>query len=264
MIIVVLTLSLISAVSAVDVDEAVNTDNSEIQIPEVGENQIYEFVEVNQLDFEEFEIDDIVENDVISEDEFTPINYNQEYNDSYIITDTKNLNEIENHQYNNTYIESLINETLSNNTNLDLNNSIIVSFNFIYNDFFFKEHEIFIYMNIDSSHKTLDFASNLSKHDDIDKFKILTHEDLIFYNFYCNFLTHDVDKNIFISNDKLHSKFVFSIDNSIVDSTGSFIYYILNPNFSNIFLVSLPYFQTFSNFVQIFIDINYYELAFSE
>ena len=148
MIIVVLTLSLISAVSAVDVDEAVNTDNSEIQIPEVGENQIYEFVEVNQLDFEEFEIDDVVENDVISEEKFTPISYNQEYNDSYIITDTKNLNEIENHQYNNTYIESLINETLSNNTNLDLNNSIIVSFNFIYNDFFFKEHEIFIYMNI--------------------------------------------------------------------------------------------------------------------
>lgn len=251
MMIIILTLFLISAVSASDIEEVVSIDNSEIQIQE--------FVEVEQLDFEEFEVDDVVENDVVSEDEFTPINHNQEYDDSNIINEPENFNEIENHKYNDAYFESLINETLENGTNFDLNNSII-SFN--YNFDFLKEHEIFIFMNIDLNHKIIDFAPNLSKFEDIDKFKILTHEDLIFYNDYYHILTHVVDKNIIISCDKLHTKFAFSIDNLIVGSADAFIYAILNPNFSNFYLISLSSFQKFSNSVQIFMNINYYEYTF--
>ena len=212
MMIIILTLFLISAVSASDVDEVVSIDNSEIQIQES--------VEVDQLDFEEFEVDDVVENDVVSEDEFTPINHNQEYDDSNIINDPENFNEIEH-----ICVEILKNEILNSNTDLDFN-------------------------------------SNLSKFEDIDKFKILTHDDLIFYNDYCHILTHLLDKNIIISYDKLHTKFAFSIDNLIVGSADAFIYAILNPNFSNFYLISLSSFQKFSNSVQIFMNINYYEYTF--
>lgn len=75
-------------------------------------------------------------------------------------------------------------------------------------------------------------------------------------------MTHDVDQNIVMSNDKLHTGFAFSIDNSIVGSAASFKYEILNTNFLNFKLFSLPFFQTFSDFMQVFIDINYHELVF--
>lgn len=215
MMIIILTLFLISAVSASDINEVVSIDNSEIQIQES--------VEVDQLDFEEFEVDDVVENDVVSEDELTPVNCNQVYDNSYIINELENFNEIEH-----ICVEVLKNEILNSNTDLDFN-------------------------------------SNLSKFEDIDKFKILTHDDLIFYNDYCHILTHVVDKNIIISCDKLHTKFAFSIDNLIVGSANTFIYAILNPNFSNFYLISLSSFQTFSYFVQIFMNINYFEyILFSE
>ena len=207
--IIILTLFLTSAVSASDVDQLVNIDNSEIQIQES--------VEVDQLDLEEFEVDDVVENDVVSEDELTPINCNQVYDNSYIINELENFNEIEH-----VCIEVLKNEILNSNTDLDFN-------------------------------------SNLSKFEGIDKFKILTHDDLIFYNDYCHILTHAVDKNIIVSTDKLHTKFAFSIDNLIVGSANAFIYTIFNPNFSNFYLLSLSTFQTFSDFFQIFMNINYYE-----
>ena len=251
---------MLPAVSASDIDETVNIDNGEIQVQEFSQNEIIEFVEVDQIDFEEFQLDDIVVKDVIGEDEPAPINHDQTYNDSYIIKGPENLNEIENHQYNNTYIETLINETLSNDKNLDLNNSVIPSFNYIFNDF--KEYEIFIYLNFDLNHKIIGFASYLSQFDGIDKFKILAHEDLIYHNDFCNFMTHDVNQNIVMSNDKLHTGFAFSIDNSIVGSAASFKYEILNPNFLNFKLFLLPFFQTFSDFMQVFIDINYYELVF--
>ena len=209
MMIIILTLFLTSAVSASDVDQLVNIDNSEIQIQES--------VEVDQLDLEEFEVDDVVENDVVSEDELTPINCNQVYDNSYIINELENFNEIEH-----VCIEVLKNEILNSNTDLDFN-------------------------------------SNLSKFEGIDKFKILTHDDLIFYNDYCHILTHAVDKNIIVSTDKLHTKFAFSIDNLIVGSANAFIYTIFNPNFSNFYLLSLSTFQTFSDFFQIFMNINYYE-----
>lgn len=211
MMIIILTLFLISAVSASDVDDVVSIDNSEIQIQESDE--------VDQLDFEEFEVDDVVENDVVSEEELTPI-YNQEYDNSYIINDLENLNEIEHF-----CIEVLKNEILNSNADLD-------------------------------------FESNLFKFEDIDKFKILTHDDIIFYNDYCHILTHVVDKNIIISCDKLHTKFAFSIDNLIVGSEKAFTYAIFNPNFSNFYLLSFSTFQTFSDFVQIFMNINYFELSF--
>ena len=215
MMIIILTLFLTSAVSASDVDQLVNIDNSEIQIQES--------VEVDQLDLEEFEVDDVVENDVVSEDELTPINCNQVYDNSYIINELENFNEIEH-----VCIEVLKNEILNSNTDLDFN-------------------------------------SNLSKFEGIDKFKILTHDDLIFYNDYCHILTHAVDKNIIVSTDKLHTKFAFSIDNLIVGSANAFIYTIFNPNFSNFYLLSFSTFQTFSDFVQIFMNINYYEyILFSE
>ena len=258
MIIAILAFFMISAVSASDIDESVNIDNAEIQIQE--------FVEVNQLDLEELKMDDVVENGVISEDYIAPVENNQEYIDSYIINNPENYNEIENYQYNNTYIESLINETLDNDTRLNLNSIGLVH---IFKDFF-TDYEVFICMELDISFKTIDFGESLSefKHK-IDKFKALIHDDLIFYNGYCHILTHDVEKSIVISNDKLHTKFAFSIDNSIVGSADgivasadSFIYNILNPNFSNFNLFSLSCFQTFSNFVKIFMNFNYYEYGF--
>ena len=92
----------------------------------------------------------------------------------------------------------------------------------------------------------------------------MTHEDLIFYNNYYNVLTSDVEKCIILSSDKLHTKFAFSIDNSVVGGADSFIYNILNSNFSNFNSFSLSFFQTFSNFAIIFINTNYYEYFFSE
>lgn len=229
-IVIVLLLFMISAVSASENNEIVNIDNSEILIPE--------FIEVNDLDFNEFENDDIVENDVIGEDEITPNNYNQEYNHSYIINEPENYYEIENFQYNN-YIESLINETLNNNSVLDLNNSHFPS---ISNYFFYDE---MFYINFNSYNMDFSFLSSFKG---IDKL-ILTHEDFIFYNDYCYILTHDVDKNIILSNDKLNTKFAFSINNSIIASENCFLINFLNSNSFNCL-------QTFSNFVLIFVNIN--------
>ena len=251
---------MISAVSASDINETVNSDNIEIQIQE--------FVEVNQFDLEELKIDDVVENDVVSEEEIAPIENNQEYSDSYVINEPENYNEIKNYQYNNSYIEALLNETLNNDTGLDFNNYLIVS-SHIFNDFL-TDYEVFICMELDLCFKTIDFGENLSEFKQkIDKFKVLAHDDLIFYNNYYHILTHDVEKSIFLSNDKLHTKFAFSIDNSIVGSAdgivGSaygFINTILNSNFLNFNLFSLSCFQTFSNFMQIFINFNYYKYGF--
>jgi len=89
MIIAILAFFMISAVSASDINETVNSDNIEIQIQE--------FVEVNQLDLEELKMDDVVENGVISEEEIAPVENNQEYIDSYIINEPENYNEIEKH-----------------------------------------------------------------------------------------------------------------------------------------------------------------------
>ena len=256
MIIILLTFFMISAVSASDIDEVV--------IDNPVETQIQEFVEVNQIEIgEEITIDDIVEGDVvIEEDNIAPIKSNHEYNDSYIINSPEDYNEIENgqQQYNNTYVDSLIDETLENVSVSDLNNPILGSFH-ISNMLFVNE--FICCMELDSSLEAIDFSEGLSKFkDEIDKFKVLTHDDLIFYNEYYHILTHDVEKNIVLSDDKLHTKFMFSIDNSIVGSADCFIYGISNSIFSNFNLLSLSCFQTFSNFVQIFININYYEHAF--
>lgn len=51
---------MLPAVSASDIDETVNIDNGEIQVQEFSKNEIIEFVEVEQIDFEEFRLDDIV------------------------------------------------------------------------------------------------------------------------------------------------------------------------------------------------------------
>ena len=260
MIIIILAFFMISAVSASDINETVNSDNIEIQIQE--------FVEVNQFDLGELKIDDVVENDVVSEEEIAPIENNQEYSDSYIINEPENYNEIENYQYNDTYIEALLNETLNNDAGLDFNNYLIVS-SHIFNDFL-TDYEVFICMELGSCFKTIDFGESLSEFkQEIDKFKALTHDDLIFYNDYYHILTHDVEKSIVLSNDKLHTKFAFSINNSIVGSAGrivvgaeGFINNILNSNFLNFNLFSLSCFQIFSNFMQIFINFNYYEYGF--
>lgn len=229
-IVIVLLLFMISAVSASENNEIVDIDNSEILIEE--------FIEVNDLDFNEFENDDIVENDVIGEDEITPNCYNQEYNHSYLINEPENYYEIENFQYDN-YIESLINETLNYDSVLDLNNSHFPPIsNYFFND------EMF-YINFNSNN--IDF-SFLSTFKGIDKL-ILAHEDFIFYNDYCYILTHDVDKNIILSNDKLNTKFAFSINNSIMASGNCFLINFLNSNSFNCL-------QTFSNFVLIFVNIN--------
>ncbi|MBQ9025575.1 MAG: hypothetical protein IJ104_04250 [Methanobrevibacter sp.] len=240
LIIIVLTLFMVSVAYASDVDDdSVNMDNEEIQI--------LDFIEVNKLDFEESNLEDVVDNNIISEDEIAPVKSNQEYNDSYIIDESKNYHKIENYQHN----CSFINETLDNDTDLEFNNITITVSIHIFNNFFSK-HDVFICMNLDSSFKTMDFSHNLSKFKQIDKFNVLTY-DLIFYNDYCNFLIHDVDVDMLISSDKLHTDYAFSIDNSIIGSNSNSIYNILSSNFSS--------FQTFSNFDQIFI-INYNKLFF--
>ena len=100
----------------------------------------------------------------------------------------------------------MINETFDNDMGNDLNTSIV--FHVYTFNYFFNDLEVFISMKLDLNFETIDFSYNLSKFKEIDKFKVLTHEDLIFYNNYYNILTHDVEK-IILSIDKLHSKFVF-------------------------------------------------------
>ena len=154
-------------------------------------------------------------------------------------------------QYNESF-KVLINETFDNDMGNDLNTSIV--FHVYTFNYFFNDLEVFISMKLDLNFETIDFSYNLSKFKEIDKFKVLTHEDLIFYNNYYNILTHDVEKNIVLSDDKLHTKFMFSIDNSIVGSADCFIYNFLDSNFSNFNSFSLSCFHTFSDFVQIFIN----------
>ena len=108
-------------------------------------------------------------------------------------------------QYNESF-KVLINETFDNDMGNDLNTSIV--FHVYTFNYFFNDLEVFISMKLDLNFETIDFSYNLSKFKEIDKFKVLTHEDLIFYNNYYNILTHDVEK-IILSIDKLHSKFVF-------------------------------------------------------
>jgi hypothetical protein len=241
---------MISTVSASEIDEAVISDYAEAKIQE--------FAEVNQIDVgEEITVDDIVESDVvIGEDNHAPTKYNQEYNDdSCIINNPESYNEIENNQYNDTNIKALIVETWDNDTNLDLNDPIVSVH--IFNDFL-DNFEVICCMKLDSSFKTIHFSHDLSNFkNEINKFKVLTHEDLIFYNNYYNVLTSDVEKCIISSSDKLHTKFAFSIDNSVVGGADSFIYNILNSNFSNFNSFSLSCFHTFSDFVQIFINFHY-------
>ena len=248
-IIILLAFFMISAVSASEIDEATFNNHAE--------TQIQEFAEANQIGtVEEISTDDIVEEDVvIHEDNSAPVKSNQvEYNDSNIIYYSENYNEIENNQYNNSYIDALINETLDNDMGNDLNTSIVFPVHTF--NYFFKDLEVFIFMKLDLNFETIDVTHNLSKFKEINKFKVLTHEDLIFYNNYYNILTHDVEK-IILSIDKLHSKFVFSIDNSIIGSADCFIYNFLDSNFSNFNFFSLSCFQAFSDFVQIFINFNY-------
>ncbi|WP_058738208.1 hypothetical protein [Methanobrevibacter millerae] len=254
MIIILFAFFMISAVSASEIDEAVFSDHAEVKIQE--------FAKVNQIDVgEEITVDDIVEDDVvIGEDNHAPTKYNQEYNDC-IINNPESYNEIENNQYNYTNIKALIVETWDNDTNLDLHDSIVSVH--IFNDFL-DNFEVICCMKLDSSFKIIHFSHDLSNFkNEINKFKVLTHEDLIFYNNYYNVLTSDVEKCIISSSDKLHTKFAFSIDNSVVGGADSFIYNILNSNFSNFNSFSLSFFQTFSNFAIIF-NTNYYEYFFSE
>lgn len=256
MIIILFAFFMISAVSASEINETAIND--------LAESQIHEFIEVNQIDIgEEITIDDIVEKDVvIGEENIAPMKSNYEYNDSYIINSHENYNEIENNQYNDTNIKALIVETWDNDTNLDLHDSIVSVH--IFNDFL-DNFEVICCMKLDSSFKIIHFSHDLSNFkNEINKFKVLTHEDLIFYNNYYNVLTSDVEKCIISSSDKLHTKFAFSIDNSVVGGADSFIYNILNSNFSNFNSFLLSFFQTFSNFAIIFINTNYYEYFFSE
>ena len=257
MIIILFAFFMISAVSASEIDEAVFSNHAEAKIQE--------YAEVNHIDVgEEITVDDIVEDDiveddiVIREDKSAPINSNPEYNDSYIINNPESYNEIENNKYNDTYNDVLIYENLENDVNL---NNPIVSV-YIFSNFP-DNYEVTICMKIDISFRHIDFTRNLSKFkDEIDKFKVLTHEDLIFYNHYYQVLTHDVEESTILSN-KLHTKFAFFIDNSIVDSEDALIYNFLKSTFSNFNLFSLSSFQTFSNFAITFINTHYYEFLFS-
>ena len=54
MILIILTLFMLPAVSASDIDETVNIDNGEIQVQEFSQNEIIEFVEVDQIDLRSF------------------------------------------------------------------------------------------------------------------------------------------------------------------------------------------------------------------
>ena len=242
--IIILTLFMLQAVSASDIDESVN-----IEINDIGVDEIIEVYEVGETSFSSEEddnetvealyspIDDVdeVEDSIDLMDEYS----HQEYNNSHIIETYEKSLEVKSdeHQYNNTYIKELLDDSLDNISFSNSNGTAIESYHLLSD--FSNDYEVFIWMKFDSILRSSEYEGCEFKFDIFEEYDIFTHDFLIFYNHYCHILTHAVNKNVILCNDKLNSRFVFCIDNSILGNANNLYYN--NPYFTTINFQSLSF-----------------------
>ena len=123
-----------------------------------------------------------------------------------------------------------MNDSLSIDLDSDLNVTTPTS---IHMDFDFNsEFEVLICIKLGYIFESYDFGRCVFKVYEFKKSDILTHDILAFYNNYCHVLTHAVNKDIILSNEKLNSEFAYCIDNSIVGISNDLSNTVLNSNFS--------------------------------
>lgn len=242
--IIIFTLFMLQAVSASDIDESVN-----IEINDISVDEIIEVYEVGETSFSSegddnetvealyspiYDVDE-VEDSIDLMDEFS----HQEYNNSHIIETYEKSFEVKSdkHQYNNTYIKELLDHSLDNISFLNSNGTVIESYHLYSN--FLSNNELSIWMKFESTLQSSEYEECEFKFDIFEEYNIFTHDFLIFYNHYCHILTHAVNENVILSNDKLNSRFVFCIDNSILGKANNLYY--TNPYFTPINFKSLSF-----------------------
>lgn len=223
-------LFMVSAVSASDIGEAVNIEiNNDIvdEVIEVEEVIVEDIIEAEEVIVDEIieveEVDDTLSTsiddadetiDSMVEDNHQVYNYteiSESYEKSFGVENSEN-------QYNNTYIEEILHESLYNSSNSNLTHATIESYHIAYH--FINDYEVLSCMKLDSI-DAYDLSECEFKFDVFEGHDFITHEILIFYNNYCHVLTHAVNKNIILCDDKLNSGFVFCIDNSVLGSASN-------------------------------------------
>ena len=234
--IIILTLFMLQAVSASDIDESVNIEINDDCVGEIIEVDVGE-TSFSSDDDETVDIPfspiDEVDDSIDLMDEY----YHQEYNNSYIIETYEKSFEAESseHQYINTHVKEVLGDSLDNNFFSNLSGTAIESYHLSGN--FLSNYEVSIWMKFESSLQSSEYEGRAFKFDIFEGYDIFTHDFLIFHNNYCNVLTHVVNKNVILCNDKLNSRFVFCIDNSILGNANNLHYN--NPYFTTINFTSL-------------------------
>ena len=230
LIIIALSLFMIQAVSASD--DVVSAPNNEV-VNDVSHDVVSDVVVEEISEVYGDEADDSICDDILYVVEDS---YPQDYNNSDIIIYSYEKSfEIENseNQYNNTYIEEILVDSL--NSPDDLNYTGYISCHKV--DNFLSDGDISIRMISEFDFETYDLSRCELKFDEFNPYDLLLHDILIFINHNAHVLVHAVNKDISFCNDKLNSKFVFCIDNSIVGSA----------NISNLLVISFSP-QSFSQY----------------
>lgn len=243
-IIFALTLFMIHAVSASEAYETVSLNNNEVIVEEVCTEEIPEVYrkEDSLLSIEETE--STIDNTDITMDNnpccpeynnYNTINYNEEKSFNIEFFEVKYCE----NQYNKSYIDYIMNDALGIDSDFGLNETTGSSV-YIFNDFV-TEYEVFNCIKLDESFEFRDFSRSFRLYE-FKEFNILTHDILKFYNKYCHVLTHIVNEDIILGNDKLNSKFAYCIDNSIVGNANNLSNKILDSNFKilNYTFLSFP------------------------
>ena len=245
MIMIVLAIFMIQAVSASGINETVNADMHEIIIDEVTIEETTQITNINERSMDDIDECENTFNKVTSE------YIHPESNNSNINSFEKSFEvEISSNHYDETYFDHVLNDSLSIDLDSDLNVTTPTS---IYMDFDFNnEFEVLICIKLGYIFESYDLDRCVFKVYEFKKSNILTHDILAFYNNYCHVLTHAVNKDIILSNDKLNSEFAYCIDNSIVGIAND-----LSKNVSN------SYFSILSFTSRIFL-INSYSNIFSQ
>lgn len=245
MIMIVLAIFMIQAVSASGINETVNTDMHEIIIDEVTIEETTQITTINERSMDDIDECENTFNKVTSE------YIRPESNNSNINSFEKSFEvEISSNHYDKTYFDYVLNDSLSIDLDSDLNVTTPTS---IYMDFDFNnEFEVLICIKLGYIFESYDLDRCVFKFYEFKKFNILIHDILAFYNNFCHVLTHAVNKDIILSNDKLNSEFAYCIDNSIVGFAND-----LSKNVSN------SYFSILSFTSRIFL-INSYSNIFSQ
>ncbi len=229
---------MLQVVSACDINESVN-----IEINDVCVDEIIEVYEVGERLFSSNEGSDERDETLYSPIGIDEVNdsidlmdesSHQEYNNSFIIETYEKSFEVKKHelQYNNAYIKELLDDSLDNISFSNLSGTVIESYHLY--SYFLSNYEVPIWIKFESSLQSSEYKRCEFKFDIFEEYDIFTHDFLIFYNHYCHILTHAVNQNVILCNDKLNSRFVFCIDNSILGNANNLYY--TNPYFTTIYL----------------------------